>query len=227
MSSVTTCTTVCGEANPCSSNVGENTATFGSVGRPVTREPQVRERRTEEIGHGAGDEVLGGDPLVVPLHEREEEPELLGRHPFQRVLMDVLDDSGSSVGRHRVHGPLLPASPKVPPSEPYWGVSVSALPAPIVASYSAPMAADEPRPGVTNLEANVCWALLRSHEVGRLAVVDRRQTGDLSHQLRRGSRHRRLPDGRGHQARRRRPTRRRLRGGRVRTRRRARPGASW
>ena len=44
------------------------------------------------------------------------------------------------------------------------------LPAPIVASYSAPMAADEPRPGVTNLEVNVCWALLRSHEVGRLAV---------------------------------------------------------
>ena len=125
MSSVTTCTTVCGEANPCSSNVGENTATFGSVGRSVTCEPQVRERRTEEIGHGAGDEVLGGDPVVVALHEREEEPELLRRHPFQRVLMDVLDDSGSSVGRHRVHGPLLPASPKVPPLEPCWGVSVS------------------------------------------------------------------------------------------------------
>ena len=32
MSSVTTCTTVCGEANPCSSKVGENTATFGSPG---------------------------------------------------------------------------------------------------------------------------------------------------------------------------------------------------
>ena len=59
---------------------------------------------------------------------------------------------------------------KVPPSEPCWGVPVSALPAPIVASYSAGMAVDEPRPGVTDLEANVCWALLRSHEVGRLAV---------------------------------------------------------
>ena len=32
MSSVTTCTTVCGEAKPCSSKVGENTATFGSAG---------------------------------------------------------------------------------------------------------------------------------------------------------------------------------------------------
>src|SRR5690349_23480213 len=32
------------------------------------------------------------------------------------------------------------------------------------------MVAEEPGPGVTNLEANVCWALLRSHEVGRLAV---------------------------------------------------------
>ena len=32
------------------------------------------------------------------------------------------------------------------------------------------MAADEPGPGVTNLQANACWALLRSHEVGRLAV---------------------------------------------------------
>ena len=49
-------------------------------------------------------------------------------------------------------------------------MSVSALPTPIAASYSAPMAADEPVPGVTNLEANACWALLRSHEVGRLAV---------------------------------------------------------
>jgi uncharacterized protein len=35
------------------------------------------------------------------------------------------------------------------------------------------MAADEPGPGpgVTHLEANACWALLRSHEVGRLAVL--------------------------------------------------------
>ena len=32
------------------------------------------------------------------------------------------------------------------------------------------MAADERGPGVTNLEANECWALLRSQEVGRLAV---------------------------------------------------------
>ena len=32
MSSVTTCTTVWGEANPCSSNVGENTATWASPG---------------------------------------------------------------------------------------------------------------------------------------------------------------------------------------------------
>jgi nitroimidazol reductase NimA-like FMN-containing flavoprotein (pyridoxamine 5'-phosphate oxidase superfamily) len=32
------------------------------------------------------------------------------------------------------------------------------------------MAADEPAPGVTHLEAHACWALLRSHEVGRLAV---------------------------------------------------------
>jgi nitroimidazol reductase NimA-like FMN-containing flavoprotein (pyridoxamine 5'-phosphate oxidase superfamily) len=32
------------------------------------------------------------------------------------------------------------------------------------------MVADEPGPGATNLEANVCWALLRSHDVGRLAV---------------------------------------------------------
>ena len=83
--------------------------------RPVTREAQVRERRAEEIGHGAGDEVLGRDPLVVPLDEREEEPELLRRHPFQRVLADVLDDSRSSVGRHRVHGPLLPALPEGSP----------------------------------------------------------------------------------------------------------------
>jgi nitroimidazol reductase NimA-like FMN-containing flavoprotein (pyridoxamine 5'-phosphate oxidase superfamily) len=33
------------------------------------------------------------------------------------------------------------------------------------------MAADEPGPGATNLEANKCWALLRSSEVGRLAVL--------------------------------------------------------
>jgi nitroimidazol reductase NimA-like FMN-containing flavoprotein (pyridoxamine 5'-phosphate oxidase superfamily) len=32
------------------------------------------------------------------------------------------------------------------------------------------MAADEPTPAVVHLEANNCWALLRSHEVGRLAV---------------------------------------------------------
>ena len=32
------------------------------------------------------------------------------------------------------------------------------------------MAANEPGPGETHLEVNVCWALLRSQEVGRLAV---------------------------------------------------------
>ena len=32
------------------------------------------------------------------------------------------------------------------------------------------MAAEEPAPGVAHLEANDCWALLRSCEVGRLAV---------------------------------------------------------
>ncbi len=32
------------------------------------------------------------------------------------------------------------------------------------------MAVDEPGSGVTNLAANACWALLRSQEVGRLAV---------------------------------------------------------
>jgi uncharacterized protein len=49
-------------------------------------------------------------------------------------------------------------------------MAVSALPAPSAASYPAPMAADKPEPGVTDLEANACWALLRSHEVGRLAL---------------------------------------------------------
>jgi uncharacterized protein len=33
------------------------------------------------------------------------------------------------------------------------------------------MAADEPGSGMTDLDAHACWALLRSHEVGRLAVV--------------------------------------------------------
>jgi len=47
----------------------------------------------------------------------------------------------------------------------------SGLPRTIAASYSAVMVADEPSPGVTDLAANVCWALLRSHEVGRLAVA--------------------------------------------------------
>ena len=32
------------------------------------------------------------------------------------------------------------------------------------------MAVDEPGTGVTDLPANACWALLRSQEVGRLAV---------------------------------------------------------
>jgi nitroimidazol reductase NimA-like FMN-containing flavoprotein (pyridoxamine 5'-phosphate oxidase superfamily) len=49
-------------------------------------------------------------------------------------------------------------------------VFVFALPVPIAASYSARMAADVPGPGVMNLEVNACWALLRSREVGRLAV---------------------------------------------------------
>ncbi len=97
------------------------------VRRSVTREAQVRERRAEEIGHGASDEVLGRDPLVVPLHEREEEPELLGRHPFQRVLVEVLDDSRSSVGRHRMHGPLLPASPEGSPFRAVLGSGPSPL----------------------------------------------------------------------------------------------------
>src|SRR5690242_14319057 len=33
------------------------------------------------------------------------------------------------------------------------------------------MAADEPKPPITILEVDVCWALLRSHEVGRVAFV--------------------------------------------------------
>ena len=93
MSSVTTCTTVCGEANPCSSNVGENTATCVLAGRPVPREAQVRERRAEQVRHGTSDEVLRRDPLVVPLGEREEEPGLFGRHPLHRVPAQVRDDS--------------------------------------------------------------------------------------------------------------------------------------
>jgi uncharacterized protein len=32
------------------------------------------------------------------------------------------------------------------------------------------MAVDEPGSGVTNLAANICWALLRSQDVGRLAL---------------------------------------------------------
>ena len=70
-----------------------------------------------------------------------------------------------------------PAPPSVtgrfPPREPRWGVlrlrSIRPY-RPRRASYSAGMAVDEPGPGVTDLEANACWALLRSHEVGRLAV---------------------------------------------------------
>ena len=37
-------------------------------------------------------------------------------------------------------------------------------------SYPPAMAANEPGSGETHLEVNVCWALLRSQEVGRLAV---------------------------------------------------------
>lgn len=33
------------------------------------------------------------------------------------------------------------------------------------------MVAGEPGSGITNLEVNVCWALLRSHQVGRLAFA--------------------------------------------------------
>ena len=76
----------------------------------------MRERRAEQVRHGAGDEVLGRDPLVVPLGEREEELGLFGRHPLHGVLAEVLDDSLAVVGRHRFHGPLLPLPPKGPPS---------------------------------------------------------------------------------------------------------------
>ena len=55
---------------------------LGLARRSATREAQVRERRAEEVGHGAGDEVLGRDPLVVPLDEGEEEPDLLGAIRF-------------------------------------------------------------------------------------------------------------------------------------------------
>jgi hypothetical protein len=82
------------------------------VRRSVTREAQVRERRSKEIGHGPSDEVLGRDPLVVPLGKRKQEPDLLGRHPLQCVLAEALDDSRSVIGRHRIHGPLLPVSPE-------------------------------------------------------------------------------------------------------------------
>ena len=44
------------------------------------------------------------------------------------------------------------------------------LPRTMAGSYPPAMAANEPGPGETHLEVNVCWALLRSQEVGRLAV---------------------------------------------------------
>src|SRR5688572_29605095 len=75
---------------------------------------------------------------------------------------------------------LLPHHRKGPSSAPRWGVfdaetaqaeGPSALPGPIPASYAAPMVADEPVPGATSLEANMCWALLRSSDVGLLAVA--------------------------------------------------------
>jgi len=37
------------------------------------------------------------------------------------------------------------------------------------------MAVDEPGSGVTDLAANACWDLLRSQEVGRLAVRELKQ----------------------------------------------------
>jgi uncharacterized protein len=44
------------------------------------------------------------------------------------------------------------------------------LPRTMAGSYPPAMAANEPGSGETHLEVNVCWALLRSQEVGRLAV---------------------------------------------------------
>ena len=94
--------------------------------RPVPREAQVRECGTEQVGYGAGDEVLGRDSLVVPLYEGEEKPDLLRRHPLQRVLAKVLDDFRPIVRRHRIHGSLLPGvTQKVPPFEASLGIFVS------------------------------------------------------------------------------------------------------
>ena len=92
----------------------------------MTREAQVRKRRAEEVGHGASDEVLGRDSLVVPLDEGEEKPDLLRRHPLQRVLTKVLDHFRPIVRRHRIHGSLLPGvTQKVPPFEASLGIFVS------------------------------------------------------------------------------------------------------
>jgi hypothetical protein len=51
------------------------------------------------------------------------------------------------------------------------------------------MAADEPSPGVTDLAVNVCWALLRSHEVGRLAIstADRPEIFPINYVVDRGT----------------------------------------
>ena len=101
---------------------------LGLAGQPVMREAQVRERRTEEVGHGARDEVLDRDPLVVPLDEGEEEPDLVGRHPLLRVLADVLEDTRSFVGRHCLHGLAPPASPEGSRVDDPFGESPSPTP---------------------------------------------------------------------------------------------------
>ena len=99
---------------------------LGLARRSMTREAQVRKRRAEEVGHGASDEVLGRDPLVVPLDEGEEKPDLLRRHPLQRVLTKVLDHFRSIIRRHRFHDSLLPGvTRKVPPFDASWGIFVS------------------------------------------------------------------------------------------------------
>ena len=88
---------------------------LGLARRPVLREAQVRDRGAVQVVHGTGGEVFGRDPLVVPLGEREEEPGLVWRHPFHRVLAEVLDNSLAIIGRHRFHDSLLPRHRKGAP----------------------------------------------------------------------------------------------------------------